>query len=67
MDPDKYVSRKEYVLDIAEHKVADVFDDMKKRNSLPDVLIGADTIVELNNRIFGKPKDKPEAAAFLNM
>lgn len=38
---------------------------MKQKNNLPDVIIGADTIVELNNRLFGKPHDKSQAIEFL--
>ncbi len=34
--------------------------------SFPDsIVIGADTVVFCNNRIFGKPKDKRQASAFL--
>lgn len=54
-------------MDIAEHKVADVFDSLKKSNALPDLIIGADTIVELNNQVLGKPRDKSQAVEFLKM
>ena len=66
IDPSKYNTRKEYVLDIAKHKVADVFETLKRKNALPDFIIGADTIVVLKNQVFGKPKDKEQAAEFLN-
>lgn len=54
-------------MDIAKQKVAHVFDNLNKSNTLPDLIIGADTIVELSNQVLGKPKDKSEAIEFLKM
>lgn len=67
IDINKYNTKVEYVLDVAKHKVADVFENLKQKNALPDFIIGADTIVELNSRVFGKPKDKEQAVEFLKM
>lgn len=67
LDESKYATQKDYVLDIAKHKVEAVFEDLKKTNNLPDVIIGADSVVELNNRLFGKPKDPEQAVEFLTL
>lgn len=61
----KYADKRDYVLDLAEYKVMDVFDSLKNANNIPDLIIGADTIVELNNKIFGKPADKDQAVEYL--
>lgn len=47
--------------ELAEKKAADV---LKKTDG--DIVIGADTIVVLGKRIFGKPKSKKEAFEFLS-
>lgn len=63
----QYKDKKSYVLDIAEHKVTDVFNTLKQSNNIPDLIIGADTIVELNNQLLGKPEDSNQAIEFLKM
>ncbi|KAK7592964.1 hypothetical protein V9T40_007716 [Parthenolecanium corni] len=67
LDQSKYPTQKDYVLDVAKHKVEAVFEDLKSKNKLPDVIIGADSVVELNNRLFGKPKNPEEAVEFLSL
>ncbi|MFN8576233.1 MAG: Maf family protein [Candidatus Sericytochromatia bacterium] len=41
--------------------------DISLKNKGNNLIIGADTIVELNNEILGKPKDKNDASRMLNL
>lgn len=50
----------EKVLDIAEKKLEQIAKDNKN-----EFILSADTVVELNGKIFGKPKDMEEAFSFL--
>ena len=50
----------EKVLDIAEKKLEQIAKDNKN-----EFILAADTVVELNGKIFGKPKDMEEAFSFL--
>ena len=50
----------EKVLDIAEKKLEQIAKDNKN-----EFILAADTVVELNGKIFGKPKDMEEAFTFL--
>ena len=50
----------EKVLDIAEKKLVQIAKDNKN-----EFILAADTVVELNGKIFGKPKDMEEAFSFL--
>ena len=50
----------EKVLDIAEKKLEQIAKDNKN-----EFILAADTVVELNAKIFGKPKDMEEAFSFL--
>ena len=50
----------EMILDIAEKKL----DKIAKEN-VNDFILAADTVVELEGRIFGKPKSREEAESFL--
>lgn len=36
-----------------------------EENNEPDLIIGADTIVSINDMVLGKPKDEDEAIEFL--
>lgn len=54
-NPDRFAAK------LAEKKAADV---LKKSGG--DIVIGADTVVVLGKRIFGKPKSKREAFLFLS-
>jgi septum formation protein len=47
----------------AKAKAAILTDD--QRDSVPAVVLGADTVVALGNRIFGKPKDRTDAVQML--
>ena len=50
----------EKILDIAEKKLKQIVKDNKN-----EFILAADTVVELNGKIFGKPKDMEEAFSFL--
>ena len=50
----------EKILDIAEKKLEQIAKDNKN-----EFILAADTVVELNGKIFGKPKDMEEAFSFL--
>ena len=52
----------EMILDIAEKKL----DKIAKEN-VNDFVLAADTVVELDKNIFGKPKDREEAFKFLKL
>ena len=46
-------------------KARAVFDDLSDEEKMRTLVIGADTSVILDNEIFGKPKDKADAAKML--
>ena len=50
----------EKILDIAEKKLEQIAKDNKN-----EFILAADTVVELNGMIFGKPKNREEAFSFL--
>ncbi|MCY7007382.1 Maf family protein [Fusobacterium simiae] len=50
----------EKILDIAEKKLEQIAKD-----NINEFILAADTIVELNGKIFGKPKNREEAFKFL--
>ena len=52
----------EMILDIAEKKL----DKIAKEN-VSEFVLAADTVVELEGRIFGKPKSREEAESFLKI
>ena len=52
----------EKILDIAEKKLKQIAKDNKN-----EFILAADTVVELNERIFGKPKNREEAFSFLRI
>ena len=62
LNPKDYLTFEEYVVDTALHKVFEVNDRLSKDPSTkPDVVIGADTMVVLGDKMYGKPKT-PEVA-----
>ncbi|WP_338947134.1 Maf family protein [Fusobacterium canifelinum] len=50
----------ERILDIAEKKLEQI-----AKNNVNEFILAADTVVELDKNIFGKPKDREEAFRFL--
>ncbi|KAG5669855.1 hypothetical protein PVAND_000146 [Polypedilum vanderplanki] len=65
--PTDYNSYDEYVKAIANGKAEEV--ETRLQNDLKDTkycIIGADTIVTMNNKIYGKPKDENDAFRILS-
>jgi len=58
------VDQAEVVMDLAEQKAQVVFDQIKEKYSNP-IVLGADTIVCLDEKILGKPADDKEASEML--
>ena len=52
----------EKILDIAEKKLESI-----AKNNINEFILAADTVVELDKNIFGKPKDREEAFKFLKL
>ena len=52
----------EIILDIAEKKLEQI-----AKNNVNEFILAADTVVELDKNIFGKPKDREEAFKFLKI
>ena len=50
----------ERILDIAEKKMEQI-----AKNNVNEFILAADTVVELNGKVFGKPKNREEAFKFL--
>ncbi|CAG5133401.1 unnamed protein product [Candidula unifasciata] len=57
----------EYVLETARLKTQEVADKFKVNGLLPDLLIGADTVVAQDNHIIEKPQDKDDAVRILSL
>lgn len=60
LDPAKY-KFDEFVQQTALGKVNDVYERLKDDATKPDIVIGADTMVVHQEKIFGKPHTKQEA------
>ncbi|KAI5704262.1 hypothetical protein M8J75_003515 [Diaphorina citri] len=56
----------EYVSELAYKKALEVSQHLKEDNVEPDLIIGADTVVSINDMMLGKPKDEEEAKEFLS-
>lgn len=61
LDSKSFSSFSAFVEATAMGKVLEVFDRLQSSNNAPDIVIGADTVVTLNGKIYGKPKTKVEA------
>lgn len=55
----------EYVENTALGKVQNVYQKLKDDSRPPDLIIGLDTMVCFENKMFGKPKDKSEAISMI--
>lgn len=67
LDPGKCDGPSDFVLRIAANKVEEVDLRLKRNEEDYDLLIGADTVVFANEKIYGKPKDEEEALNFLRI
>lgn len=54
-----------YVEATAIGKVLNVYGKIKDESRFPDLIIGLDTMVCIENRMLGKPKSKSDAAEML--
>ncbi len=52
----------EMILDIAEKKIEKIAND-----NIDEFVLGADTVVSLDGKVFGKPRDREEAEKFLKI
>lgn len=60
MDPREHTFS-EFVEKTAIGKLNDVYERLKNDQRKPDIIIGVDTMVAYNGRMYGKPKTKEEA------
>lgn len=60
LDPTKHAFD-DFVQKTALGKVNDVYERLKDDTVTPDIIIGADTMVAHEGKIFGKPRTKEEA------
>lgn len=57
---------KQFVMSLARHKATDVWQSHAASDKRAAVVIGCDTVVELNSKILGKPKSRSNALEMLN-
>ncbi|XP_054289228.1 probable bifunctional dTTP/UTP pyrophosphatase/methyltransferase protein [Macrosteles quadrilineatus] len=65
LTPEKFTNHGEFAVATAFNKVEEVEKRLSRDPIKPDLIIGADTVVSLNGKIYGKPKDKAEAYSHL--
>lgn len=65
LNPKDYPNPADFVIATAVNKVDEVEQRLKKNGEKFDLIIGADTMVWMDNKIFGKPKDENEAFSIL--
>lgn len=53
------------VMELATQKAQDVFDKLTADQKKGKMVLGADTIVAIHNKILGKPKDEEDAVSML--
>ena len=58
---------KEFTQCTASQKALATIEDLKTHSNPPDFVIGADTVVFLDDNIFGKPTDSDNAVEMLKM
>ncbi|XP_052795958.1 probable bifunctional dTTP/UTP pyrophosphatase/methyltransferase protein [Mya arenaria] len=63
---DTFSSPLAYVNETAKQKMLDVVHRLYKQDSPPDLIIGADTIVTMENEIFEKPASREHAVQILS-
>ncbi|XP_044743567.1 dTTP/UTP pyrophosphatase-like [Chrysoperla carnea] len=66
LDPKLYSNFGDYVEELALQKVLDVDRIIKANNEkTPAMILGSDTIVTMDNKVYGKPVDKNDAFSIL--
>ncbi|EFN85032.1 uncharacterized protein LOC105182700 [Harpegnathos saltator] len=66
LDRSKYNNHGDYVQDIAKYKVLEVYERLKTDALPPSLIIGADTMVTMNDVVYGKPQNETEAFQMLS-
>lgn len=66
LDPKFFKNFWAYVEETALQKVFEVENRLNAEDTTPYIIIGADTMVALNGKMFGKPKSKEEAFHMLS-
>lgn len=65
LNPDDYERFSDFVEETALHKVLEVSKRLdeteQKHQPRPDIIIGADTMVTIDGKMYGKPKSKQDA------
>ncbi|CAH0726247.1 unnamed protein product, partial [Brenthis ino] len=61
LDPKSFKGFSEFVEETALQKVLEVENRLKSEGQIPDVVIGADTMVTLDGSMYGKPTSEQEA------
>lgn len=65
LDPKHFSSLSDFAIETAYKKVLEVSERLKSDLIQPDLIIGADTIVTLDGKIYGKPPDARAAQKYL--
>lgn len=65
LDPKSFASIKEFAVETAYRKVLDVAERLDRDIKQPDIIIGADTVVVLDGKIYGKPGSIRTAQKYL--
>jgi septum formation protein len=61
-----FSSNAEYAVETARRKVLDIRSKLEEKGEeRPELIIGADTIVVLDGRVFGKPEEERRAVEML--
>lgn len=66
LEPEEFPSYGAFVEETAYQKVLEVDDRLKKSDKPADLIIGADTMVTIGEKIFGKPKTNEVAFQMLS-
>lgn len=66
LNPSDFGSFPEFVEETALQKALEVETRLTREGRPPDMVIAADTMVTLDGKMFGKPKDKQEAFDMLS-
>uniref|UniRef100_A0A1B6EAU3 Uncharacterized protein n=1 Tax=Clastoptera arizonana TaxID=38151 RepID=A0A1B6EAU3_9HEMI len=67
LNPESFKNHGIFAETTARNKVLELSERLSKDKIKPDIIIGADTIVSLNGKIYGKPTNKSEAIKHLEM
>lgn len=70
LDPNDFPNCSEFVEETAKQKVEEIYERLENENQensekKPDIIIGADTMVSFDRKMYGKPKTRQEAIDML--